>query len=174
MSRTRFVSRSVFVALLAMTSLSSVEPLPAQGATPQNAGLPDRPASHDSADVTAVVGRFHAALAAGDSAGAMALLAADAVILESGGVETREEYRSHHLPGDIAFARTAKSARGPLTVTVRGDVAWTSSTSTTTRETRGGTVNSTGAELVVLARSAAGWRISAIHWSSRTVRPPTG
>lgn len=172
MSRIRFVSRSVFIALLAVTILSPVEPLPAQAATPQNAGVPSR--SRDSADVTAVVGRFHAALAAGDSTGAMALLAADAVILESGGVETREEYRSHHLPGDIAFAQTAKSARGPLTVTVRGDVAWSSSTSTTTREARGGTVNSTGAELVVLTRSAAGWRISAIHWSSRTVRPPTG
>ena len=126
----------------------------------------------DSADVVATVERFHAALTAGDSAGAMALLAPDAIILESGGVETREEYRSHHLPGDMAYAKSMKSIRKPIRVTVRGDVAWASSTSTTTGESRGRAVNSAGAELVVLARTAAGWRISAIHWSSRTIRPP--
>ena len=59
----------------------------------------------DSSDVAATVDRFHAALSAGDSTGALALLADDAVILESGGVETRDEYRSHHLPADIAFAQ---------------------------------------------------------------------
>lgn len=35
------------------------------------------------------VERFHDALTSGDRTGAMALLASDAVILESGGVETR-------------------------------------------------------------------------------------
>lgn len=126
----------------------------------------------DSAAVVAVIERFHTALSTGDSAGAMALLAPEAIILESGGVETREEYRSHHLPGDMAYAKSMKSTRGPVRVTVRGDVAWVSSTSTTTGESRGRAVNSAGAELVVLTRITGGWRISAIHWSSRTVRPP--
>jgi hypothetical protein len=31
-------------------------------------------------------------------------------------------------------------------------------------------VNSTGAELMVLRRDGDGWRIVAIHWSSRTRR----
>jgi hypothetical protein len=31
-------------------------------------------------------------------------------------------------------------------------------------------VNSAGAELMVLTRMPDGWRISAVHWSSRTVR----
>lgn len=128
----------------------------------------------DSTDIVATVERFHAALAAGDSSGAMALLAPDAVILESGGIETREEYQSHHLPGDIAYARSVQPERGPMRVIVHGDVAWASSSSSTTREVRGETVRSNGAELVVLTRTPAGWRINAIHWSSRTVRPSGG
>jgi ketosteroid isomerase-like protein len=94
------------------------------------------------------------------------------VILESGGVETRAEYQSHHLPGDIAYAKSMKSIRGAIRVSVRGDVAWASSTSTTTGESRGRQVNSMGAESMVLTRTAAGWLISAIHWSSRAQRPP--
>ena len=129
-------------------------------------------AQSDSASVVSVIERFHAALTSGDSLGAMALLAPDAVILESGGVETRAEYQSHHLQGDISYARSMKSTRGPIRVSVRGDVAWASSTSTTTGESRGRQVNSAGAELMVLSRTAAGWRISAIHWSSRAQRPP--
>ena len=128
----------------------------------------------DSTDIVTTVERFHAALAAGDSSGAMALLAPDAVILESGGIETREEYQSHHLPGDIAYARSVHPERGPMRVVVHGDVAWASSTSSTSREVRGATVRSNGAELVVLTRTPAGWRINAIHWSSRTVRPSGG
>ena len=129
-------------------------------------------AHSDSVSVVSVIERFHAALASGDSLGAMALLAPDAVILESGGVETRAEYQSHHLQGDISYAKSMKTARGPIRVSVRGDVAWASSTSTTTGESRGRQVNSAGAELVVLSRTATGWRISAIHWSSRAQRPP--
>ena len=130
--------------------------------------------SGDSAAVAAVVARYHDALAAGDSASALVLLADDAVILESGGVETREEYRSHHLPGDIGFARAVKSERTPPRVTVKGDVAWAVSTSTTQGETNGRQINSAGAELMVLTRTPQGWRISAIHWSSRQRRPAGG
>jgi ketosteroid isomerase-like protein len=126
----------------------------------------------DSAAVAATVDRFHAAIVAGDSALALSLLAPDAVVLESGGVETREEFRAHHLPADIAFAQAVKSERGPMRVFVRGDVAWASSTSTTTGDYRGRQINSAGAELVVLALVGKEWKISAIHWSSRTRRAP--
>lgn len=122
----------------------------------------------DSAAVVAVIDSYHRALATGDSVAALALLAADAVILESGGVETREEYRGHHLPGDIGFARAVPSKRGAVLVVVRGDAAWASSTSTTQGEYRGRQINSSGAELVVLSRETDGWKIRAIHWSSRT------
>lgn len=120
----------------------------------------------DSAAVASVITKYHEAMAAGDSAGALALLSDDAVILESGGVETRAEYRLHHLPADIGFAKAIRSQRGPLLVRVRGDVAWASSTSTTQGEMNGRAINSTGAELMVLVRTTQGWKIAAIHWSS--------
>lgn len=129
-----------------------------------------QPASGDSAAVAAAVHRYHAALAAGDSAAALALLAPDAVILESGGVESRAEYRSHHLSADIEFARAVRSEQGPVRVRVKGDVAWASSTSTSQGQFRGRAINSAGAELMVLVRTPQGWRIAAIHWSSRTRR----
>ena len=110
------------------------------------------------------------AMPAGDSAGALSLLSNDVMILESGGVETRDEYRAHHLPGDMAFAQAIKSERLVRRVTVRGDVAWVTGTSTTTGDYRGRAVNSAGAELVVLVRTPQGWRISAVHWSSRARR----
>jgi ketosteroid isomerase-like protein len=129
--------------------------------------VPRAAAQGDSAAVVAAVHAFHAALARGDSAAALALLAPGATILESGGVESVAEYRSHHLPSDIDFARAVPATRGPVRVTVRGDVAWATSTSETKGEFRGRPVNSAGAELMVLTRTADGWRISAIHWSSR-------
>ena len=122
---------------------------------------------NDSAAVAAVVERFHGALAAGDSATALQLIAGDAVILESGSAETRAEYRAHHLPADIAFARGVRAERTAVRVTVVGDVAWAWSTSTTRGEFNGRQVNSVGAELMVLARTPDGWRIRAIHWSTR-------
>lgn len=128
-------------------------------------------AMSDSAAVAGVVTKYHEALAAGDSVGALALLADDAVILETGGVETRAEYRSHHLPGDINFAKAIRSQRGPVSVKVHGDVAWTTSTSTTQGDMNGRAINSAGAELMVLVKMSDGWKISAIHWSSRNRRP---
>lgn len=125
----------------------------------------------DSSEVARTVRRFHEALQAGDSAAALSLLAPDVTILESGGAETRAEYRAHHLAGDIAFARAVRSVPGPMLVTVRGDVAWASSTSSTRGKYRERAINSANAELMVLVRGSEGWRIAAIHWSSRAGRP---
>ncbi|MEO6526958.1 MAG: nuclear transport factor 2 family protein [Gemmatimonadaceae bacterium] len=145
-------------------------------ASAQTSGKPTSAA--DSAAVAQTMTSFHEALAAGDSAGALALLTPDATILESGGTESRAEYRSHHLPADIEFARAVESVRGPIRVSVLGDVAWASATSTAQGDFRGRAVRSAGAELMVLTRVAradaargASWQINAIHWSSRTIRP---
>ncbi len=127
--------------------------------------------SVDSAAVARVVNSYHAALSAGDSAAALALLAPDVMILESGGVETRAEYRSHHLAGDIAFAKGVAGVRAPLRIHVAGDVAWTVGTSTTQGMYKSRTINSVGAESMVLSRTKDGWRIRSIHWSSRNRTP---
>jgi ketosteroid isomerase-like protein len=126
--------------------------------------------SSDSVDVVRVFARFHAALASGDSAVALGLLDRDAIILESGAAETREEYRSHHLPADIEFARATKSKQSVVGVRLSGNLAWVASTSTTTGRFADRPINSDGAELVVLRKVGSGWRIAAIHWSSRARR----
>ena len=134
-------------------------------------GRPLAAATPDSNAVAATVERFHSAIAAGDSVAALALLGDDVVILESGTLESRDDYRAHHLPADIAFARAVPSRRGAMAVQIRGDVAWVTGTSTSKGEYRGRSINSTGAELVVLSRdTAGGWKIRAIHWSSRSTR----
>lgn len=127
--------------------------------------------SRESLDVVSVVNAYDDALRKGDSTAALALLADDAVILESGGVETRAQYRSHHLPADMEFAKSVPSQSSGVNVKVRGDVAWSWSASTTEGSFRGRQINSVGAELMVLTRTPTGWKISAIHWSSRTRRP---
>ena len=139
---------------------------PAAGG-PRVLGTPARGAASDSAEIAGVVDRFHRALATGDTAAVLRLLAPDVVIQESGGVETLSEYRSHHLPGDMAFARAVERDRSPIRVRVKGDAAWATSTSTTVGDYRGRAINSQGAELMVLRREPEGWRIVAIHWSSR-------
>ena len=138
---------------------------------PDTAETERQGSSSDSTAVAVAVNGFQNALSSGDSAAALELLAQDAVILESGGIETRNEYRSHHLAGDVAFARTVKSVRSPLKVAVSGTTAWTTSTSTTQGDYKGRAINSVGAESMVLSKTAAGWRIRQIHWSSRNRRP---
>ena len=148
--------RSVLIvaALLATQNLSA------------QAGLP----VNDSVVVKSTVRAFHEALVRGDTTAALRLLALDAVILENGDHETREEYSSHHLAADIEFAKAVPARLRGMQVTVNGDVAWASSTTVTQGIYRGQAIDSTGAELMVLSRTATGWEIRSIHWSSRTLR----
>lgn len=125
----------------------------------------------DSAAVVAVVRGFHDALARGDSGTVLSLLADDAVVLEAGTLETREEYRAHHLPADIRFAAAVSSTRGQVRVGLTGGGAWVASTSEVVGTFEGRSVNSASAELAVLTRGPRGWLIRAIHWSSRRREP---
>ena len=120
--------------------------------------------------VAAVIDAYHEALAAGDSATALDHLAPDVTILESGGVEDKEQYRSGHLAGDMRFAQSVPRERGEIQVTILGEVAWAYSTSTTQGRLGDREINSQGAELMVLAREGGAWKIKAIHWSSRQRR----
>jgi len=162
--RTRFLFLIVPTTIVALVAASD-------GAT-----SPSSPAISNTADsiaVARVVKDFHAALSRGDSTRALGLLASDAVILESGGIESRAEYRSHHLPEDIAFAKTVTPIRGSLEIKVEGPSAWTTGTSSSKGRFHGRSINSIGAESMVLTKDAAGWRIRSIHWSSRS-RPAVG
>ena len=101
----------------------------------------------------------------------MQLIADDALFLEVGGVETRSEYGKNHLPSDIEFEKTVSAKRSPIRVVVNGNSAWATSTSEYSGTFQGRAIDSLGAELMVLSREAAGWRIRAIHWSGRARKP---
>jgi ketosteroid isomerase-like protein len=155
--------------VMAISGLAALPVLAALPRTTETSAVSDL--HPDSSAVVATVERFHSALAAGDTTAVLALLASDVVILESGDVETRQEYRAHHLLADVEFARTVASVRSPLQATVQGDAAWVTGTSTTKGTFKGRTIDSSGAELMVLSRAKTEWKIRAIHWSSRTRRP---
>ena len=122
-------------------------------------------AQPDPADVVVA---FHAALAAGDSAGAVALLDPAVVIFESGGAEQSvAEYAGHHLPADMAFSAATARTIEDQQVHVAGDMALVLTRSRTTGTFRDRPVDARGMETMVLRRTPAGWRIVHVHWSSR-------
>ena len=118
----------------------------------------------------AVVRSFHDALRRGDAQAAQSLLAADAVILEGGHIETREEYLKHHLGADIQFAKAVPSTILRSEATVSGQTAWIRSATSSQGRWRNRDIKLSGAELVVLTRTAAGWEIRAVHWSSHEAK----
>ena len=128
----------------------------------------------DQDAVVRVIDAFHSALARGDSTTALAQLAEDVAILESGGSETLQQYRSGHLHGDMRFAQAVARERGEVSVTVVGDVAWAHSTSVTTGRMGDREIDAQGVELMVLTRVGGRWLIRAIHWSSRPRAPGGG
>ncbi len=131
-------------------------------------GLPSAWAqgSNDSSSVQATVHSFHEALLAGNVATVKQLLATDAVILENGHLESREEYLNHHLSSDIEFAKAVPIQILSSRVQVSGETAWVTSTTTSVGTFRNRPVKLAGVELVVLTRKGLAWEVRAIHWSS--------
>ena len=120
--------------------------------------------------IVVAVDAFHDALKKGDRVTVMALLAPDAQILEGGHAESREQYEKGHLAADIEFAQAVSSTRDNVVARQEGSVAWVTSGSRVSGSFKGRDVNSAGAELIVLSKTAEGWRIRAIHWSSHAVK----
>ena len=151
-----------------MSKMVTAAPAPAAAAAADPHAGHQMPAGPgDSTQVATLVSGFHEALERGDSTAALALLSPDVAIVESGTVESLADYRSHHLPADIAFAKAVKAARQPRGVTVVGDVAYSVATSATKGTFGDRAVDTLGAELIVARRVDGQWRIAAIHWSSR-------
>lgn len=119
-----------------------------------------------------VVTGFHAALTQGDTAAALALMADDVVVFESGSVESsRAEYAAHHLLADAAFSAAVKRELVSRDSGQAGDLAWVMSTEKITGEFRGRTINSRSLESMLLRRIDGNWRIAHIHWSSANAGP---
>ena len=125
------------------------------------------PAPPDERGATAALEAFYAAMKAGDTAAAMQQIAPDAVFVESGRLETRDEYEKNHLPADIGFEKQVSGVRGPLQVKVEGDTAWVIATTEYNGTFDGSPVDFVSAQLAVLSRIEGNWRIRSIHWSSR-------
>ena len=125
------------------------------------------PVAASARPAAAVVDAFHAALGRGDTKAALSHLADNALIYESGGVERgRQEYASHHLGADSAFAQAV-----PGTVTRRvgeavGGVAWIATEGRTTGNFKDKMVDRVTTETMVLHRQEKAWKIVHIHWSS--------
>ena len=119
----------------------------------------------------AVVGAFHRALAEGDRDAALALLAPDVMIFESGGAErSRDEYASHHLRADSEFSGATRREILDQQQGGGDDVAWVLTRSKTTGKFRDREINSYGVETMILSKTPQGWRIVHVHWSSRPVK----
>ncbi|CAN5172110.1 hypothetical protein BH10PSE1_BH10PSE1_18520 [soil metagenome] len=165
------IARSlVALALTGSMSVFSFEPAfahdPAQTA----------PASVDDVQTEAIaaasaVDAFHAALEHGDTEAALALLADDVLIFESGEAErSKAEYAQHHLAADAAFSAAVPSIRSRRAARAGADSAWVASESRTTGQFNSRPIDSLSVETMVLRRDANGWRITHIHWSSHAMR----
>ena len=120
----------------------------------------------EASAIRAAAENFHKALASGKPEEVMSLLQPDALIVESGAVQTRGEYEKEHLGEDIAYARAVPSRQLTAIVRQDGDVAWVTSTFSVTGTFQDKPVNSLAAETMVLSKTPAGWRIRTLHWSS--------
>jgi ketosteroid isomerase-like protein len=159
------MKRLILAALLAVSAPAAM--------AQDGVALPASAQSTNDAAVSAiaVVDAFHAALKSGDADAVLALLSEDVMVLEEGGAErSREEYAGHHLPADMAFASATTAEVTRRAAWVEGDVAWVLSEGRTTGTFNDRPVNSLTAETIILHKSADGWRIRHIHWSSRTPR----
>jgi ketosteroid isomerase-like protein len=157
------------------TSLALALSLAMLSATPAFAQDHGHGHGHAAGSVTAeamgaatTVDAFHAALKAGDTAAALALMAPDVMIFEEGGAErSRDEYASHHLGSDAAFAAASEATVARRSGWADGDIAWITSEGRTTGQFNGRAVDLLTTETMVLKRHAGGWHIHHIHWSSR-------
>ncbi len=121
-----------------------------------------------AADAVAVVERFSAALGAGDVDKAAAELDPAVLILESGGAErSRDDYLAGHAKADADFLKGAQVSLKRRTAQASGELVWVGSESAIHAK-KGDTVLAIDStETMVLRKTAQGWKIVHIHWSSR-------
>jgi len=152
-------------AILFAAALMPIVPAHAQAAAPAVS------LSADARAASVTIDAFHTALKRGDTRAAAALLAEDALVFESGGVERgKAEYASHHLPADALFAKAVRSAVTRRSGWADGRTAWIATESTTKGTYKSKPINSIGTETMVLRRDPTAWRIVHIHWSSKNVK----
>jgi len=124
-----------------------------------------------AASPTEVVGAYHAALASGNTAKTLSLLSPAVQIFESGYVEkSKDEYAGHHLPADMAFAKTVNRKVLKGSERIGGDLAVVMQETDTAGTHNGVAVHMIGTETAVLEKKGDSWVITHFHWSSRKVK----
>lgn len=114
---------------------------------------------------------LHEGLASGDVSRVKTLLDPGVLILESGDAERSwAEYAAHHLRADMDFLKTVTYKVQRQTGDTVGDLAWVASEARMTGTSKDKPVDIQSTETLVLKKSAAGWKVVHVHWSSRTVR----
>lgn len=122
----------------------------------------------DAAAAAKVVDAFHAALNAGDTAAAAALMSDGVLVLESGGAErSKTAYAEHHLAADAAFQKAAQETLLRRVGGASGDLAWVASEGQVQGQVGERAIDRMTTETMLLQRTPAGWRIVHVHWSSR-------
>lgn len=117
------------------------------------------------------VNAFHAALASGDGARALAMLSPQVAIYEAGYVErSRDEYAGHHLGGDMAFAKSTARKVHKQAERIDGNTAVVWEETETTGSSNGKPVHAFGTGTMVLEKKGADWSIVHVHWSSRKAK----
>lgn len=126
-------------------------------------------AGQDSAEEKKVVktlDAFHQAIIDNDSQAARSLLSESVRILESGNIETKKEYLSHHFHSDGKFLSAMNREVNSQTVTVDGNSAWVSTQTHTWGTYSDRKLDLNSLELAVLKKEEGNWNITALHWSS--------
>ncbi len=125
----------------------------------------------EASDAVAVLERFSAALSAGDLEAVAADLDPGVLILESGGAErTRDEYLGGHAKHDAEFLKAAHIALKRRTAQTSGDLVWVGSESEIHASKDDKLLMISSTETAVLRKTAQGWKIVHLHWSSRAQR----
>lgn len=115
-----------------------------------------------------IVKAFHAALASGSAAQVEKLLDPSVLIMEGGNVErSRQQYASHHLKSDLKFLSSVTYTLERQSGDTVGDLAWVASESRLVSKSAPKPVELVSTESLVLRKTATGWKIVHIHWSSR-------
>ena len=114
-----------------------------------------------------VVDAFTAAIQTAKLDVATKLLDPKVLILESGSSErSRDEYMGHHAIADAAFLQNAEIQQRYRQAQVEGKLAWVATESILHTKQDGKDIVLFSTETMLLKKTAAGWKIVHIHWSS--------
>lgn len=116
--------------------------------------------------ITKTLNAFQQAIIDNDVQKARMLLADSVRILESGNIETKEEYLSHHFHSDGKFLSAMNREVETRNIRILGNAAWVSTQTHLWGTYSERELDLNSLELAVLKKENGNWKIAALHWSS--------